>query len=409
VLSVPQIRYCVAEDIRLDAAKGVINNYVEADVDRFNAMVADYNSRCSRFRYRRGALESARSDVEAIRSLLQAEGRSRFVRRPNLGSQQPPAEVARPSFDGVVLAIQRRLNQLGYDAGPPDGFVGAKTRSAIVAFQKDQGLDVDGLPSTSLLERARSVDQGSASRSQVGGTDRPARDAGRDLPTLTSAERESIEAACSNDKYLRGPAAYNACLASKLQALDRQGSRPNLARLSAAERESIEAACSNDKYLNGPAAYNSCLSTKLKALEAQGRRPDLERLSSAERESIEAACSNDKYLNGPAAYNACLSTKLRALEAQGARPNLARLSSAERESIEAACSNDKYLNGPAAYNACLSTKLQALERQGKRPDLSRLSSAERQSIESACSNDKYLNGPAAYNACLMRLLAQRGN
>lgn len=78
VLTTPQIRYCLAENIRLDAAKTVVNNYSESDVDRFNEMVADYNSRCSEFRYRQGALEGARAEVERNRAQIEAEGRSRF-------------------------------------------------------------------------------------------------------------------------------------------------------------------------------------------------------------------------------------------------------------------------------------------------------------------------------------------
>ena len=74
VFSTAQIRYCLAEDIRLEGAKSAVNNYIDSDVDRFNAMVADYNSRCARFRYRSGALESARRDIDPYRSQLQAEG-----------------------------------------------------------------------------------------------------------------------------------------------------------------------------------------------------------------------------------------------------------------------------------------------------------------------------------------------
>jgi len=55
VLSTAQIRYCMAEDIPMDGAKAAVNNYIDADVDRFKAMVADYNSRCGSFRYRSGA------------------------------------------------------------------------------------------------------------------------------------------------------------------------------------------------------------------------------------------------------------------------------------------------------------------------------------------------------------------
>ncbi|MEO5607531.1 MAG: hypothetical protein ABIR13_08120 [Polaromonas sp.] len=103
VLSTAQIRYCLAEDIRLEGAKSAVNNYIDSDVDRFNAMVADYNSRCGNFRYRSGALESARRDIEPYRSQLQAEGLGRFERSPTSSTQpiDSPA-AARPILDEVV-------------------------------------------------------------------------------------------------------------------------------------------------------------------------------------------------------------------------------------------------------------------------------------------------------------------
>ena len=84
VLSAAQIRYCLAEDIRIDAAKGALDNYIDSDVDRFNAMVADYNSRCGSFRYRRGALESARRDVDTGASFWRTAGVDSFRARPRV-------------------------------------------------------------------------------------------------------------------------------------------------------------------------------------------------------------------------------------------------------------------------------------------------------------------------------------
>jgi len=133
-----------------------------------------------------------------------------------------------------------------------------------------------------------------------------------------------------------------------------------LADLTGPERQSIEAACSIDKYNNGPAAYNRCLQNHLNLLSAAPRRPDLSGLSGPEQQSIEAACSVDKYNNGPAAYNRCLQGQLSLLRAAPQRPDLASLSGPERQSIEAACSIEKYNNGPAAYNRCLVRQLELL-------------------------------------------------
>jgi len=292
VLSVAQVRYCLAEDIRMEAAKGSVNSYADSEVDEFNAMVADYNSRCGAFRYRSGALENARSDIEPYRSEFSAEGRSHFAGKPTTASVTPSSTIINDPVPPAVLPEQK---------------------------------------------------VSSAANSQLSGP-----------------ERESIEAACSTDKYVNGPAAYKNCITGQMDSLRNGVRRPDLSRLTGAERESIEAACSTDKYVNGPAAYNACLTQQVSALTPQNRRPDLSRLSSSERESIEAACSTDKYVNGPSAYNNCLSSQLHALERQGSRPNLSGLSASARQSIEAACSTDKYVNGPAAYNACLSSQLAQL-------------------------------------------------
>lgn len=150
VFSTAQIRYCLAEDIRMESAKSALNNYIESDVDRFNAMVADYNSRCGSFRYRSGALESARRDIEPYRSQLQAEGVNRFARSPSTGSLSEPAP-SRAAPDATVQAAQQKLNELGYSAGTPDGLMGRGTRSAIIAFQQDRGLAATGVADQVLL------------------------------------------------------------------------------------------------------------------------------------------------------------------------------------------------------------------------------------------------------------------
>ena len=71
-----QIRYCLAEDVRLEAARGVVNR--DPDVDRFNAMINDYNSRCSSYRYRKGVLEFVQRELQSRTLELRAEGIARF-------------------------------------------------------------------------------------------------------------------------------------------------------------------------------------------------------------------------------------------------------------------------------------------------------------------------------------------
>jgi lipoprotein-anchoring transpeptidase ErfK/SrfK len=45
----------------------------------------------------------------------------------------------------AVLALQQRLVELGYWVGEPDGSYGLTTQQAVMAFQKAEGLDRDGV------------------------------------------------------------------------------------------------------------------------------------------------------------------------------------------------------------------------------------------------------------------------
>ena len=56
------------------------------------------------------------------------------------------------STGGEVTQIQQRLNELGYQAGTADGIFGTRTKNAVIAFQRDYGLDDDGIVGPKTLE-----------------------------------------------------------------------------------------------------------------------------------------------------------------------------------------------------------------------------------------------------------------
>jgi len=58
-------------------------------------------------------------------------------------------------LSSVVADVQSRLARRGYDPGPIDGVVGAKTRDAIRAWQRDSGMAVDGRVTPALIESLR--------------------------------------------------------------------------------------------------------------------------------------------------------------------------------------------------------------------------------------------------------------
>lgn len=94
VLTVPQIRYCLAQDIRLDSVRAGVDVFSDAQVDRFNAMVDDYNTRCGSFRYHPATLELAQKEIASRRSALQREGASILQQWRDQASQKTRSEAA---------------------------------------------------------------------------------------------------------------------------------------------------------------------------------------------------------------------------------------------------------------------------------------------------------------------------
>jgi hypothetical protein len=55
------------------------------------------------------------------------------------------------AYDADVETAQKLLTELGYSPGEPDGLMGEKTRSAVRAFEKDNGRTVTGLVTQDLI------------------------------------------------------------------------------------------------------------------------------------------------------------------------------------------------------------------------------------------------------------------
>jgi hypothetical protein len=104
------LRYCIAEEIRIDGADAAVSSYDAEQVDRFNAVVDDYNSRCGEFRYRQGSLQAARESVSRYRSQLEAEGRARFITSSASNLQAEGPSSGRMSADEVRKLLAQRHN-----------------------------------------------------------------------------------------------------------------------------------------------------------------------------------------------------------------------------------------------------------------------------------------------------------
>ena len=72
------------------------------------------------------------------------------------------------SSGSTVKTIQQKLKNWGYYSGAVDGVFGAKTKAAVVSFQKKNGLTADGIVGNATL-KALGMPTSSASGSSTGG------------------------------------------------------------------------------------------------------------------------------------------------------------------------------------------------------------------------------------------------
>lgn len=96
LMSEEQIQYCLAQLIRIEAIRPEVDRYRKDQVEYFNALTADYNSRCETYTYKGDARENAKTAVEAARKQIETNARSDYLKRfapeaisPALGDSVP--------------------------------------------------------------------------------------------------------------------------------------------------------------------------------------------------------------------------------------------------------------------------------------------------------------------------------
>lgn len=75
MLTRTEITYCLAQEIRMEAAAKLIDATKSKDVNIYNSMIADLNDSCGSFRYRKSDMDSATGLVVIFRSDLEEQGR----------------------------------------------------------------------------------------------------------------------------------------------------------------------------------------------------------------------------------------------------------------------------------------------------------------------------------------------
>jgi len=146
-----------------EQGKGVVQDFVQAHkwfnlaASRFPASEQDRREKTVRNRDRVGSRMTPADLALAQRSAREWRPRREFdfsTLPKESASRQPGQERPPPSSDtggpypdenaSRIAGLQRALGRLGYNPGPADGVLGARTRAAIRAFQADAGLPVTG-------------------------------------------------------------------------------------------------------------------------------------------------------------------------------------------------------------------------------------------------------------------------
>ena len=125
-----EIRYCLAQIIRIEAVRPLVDRYERAQVGYFNELVADYNSRCGHYRYMEGARESAQVQVEVSRSTIESDARQAYVwrfaesekssppTRSPATAQTPAKEAKKPPKPTAAAQAEAAASQSARSAQP---------------------------------------------------------------------------------------------------------------------------------------------------------------------------------------------------------------------------------------------------------------------------------------------------
>ena len=128
------MRYCIFQGKRLDILRGLVSS--NSEIDQFNRMVGDFNSRCSSFQYRQGVLRAIEAEVPGRRQHLWLDAQRIFSswRASSFSRTMDDQLIDISTVSGVNL-VQSRLKELGHYAGRVDGIWGPASRGSTAELQ----------------------------------------------------------------------------------------------------------------------------------------------------------------------------------------------------------------------------------------------------------------------------------
>jgi len=91
ILTQAQVRYCLAEGVRIDGMKEILDNYSQSEIDNFNSYVNVMNKRCENSRYYISDKTKVDNQIESNRAKLKNDGAERLLKFRGLSSNTSSA------------------------------------------------------------------------------------------------------------------------------------------------------------------------------------------------------------------------------------------------------------------------------------------------------------------------------
>lgn len=89
-------------------------------------------------------VETLESENKALKADMETEAATEEMKTETIGTVYTDTAVTK--------VVQEALNAAGYNCGTPDGIAGSKTSEAISAYEKDKGINVNGVITDELLD-----------------------------------------------------------------------------------------------------------------------------------------------------------------------------------------------------------------------------------------------------------------
>ena len=138
LLNKREVRYCIFQGERLHILRTLVSSSSDREIDHFNAIIQDFNSRCSNFQYREGVLQTIEAEVPGNRSRLRLDAQRMLLSWSELNSSLSGERLADITTQSGARLVQMRLTELGYYSGAIDGIWGQASRTALRSFKYSQ-------------------------------------------------------------------------------------------------------------------------------------------------------------------------------------------------------------------------------------------------------------------------------